>query len=306
MDESSLPTCRGVLTAQKSLADLTWLRVGGPAEWFFQPADCDDLRGFLAALPPEVPTFVIGVGSNLIVRDGGIKGVVIRLGRAFTKIEISPHAVRAGAAVLASRLACRAAESGLDLAFLRTIPGTIGGAVRMNAGCYGTYVADVCREVTFITRCGAVRKLSSAELGFSYRSSELPEGAVIVEAVFGPRRHAVEKLQEQMESQLRARDMTQPANCYTAGSVFRNPAGFSSTGKEGDPQDFKAWKLIDQAGARGLRQGQAIMSDQHANFMVNLGGATAADLELLGETVRQKVLDNSGIRLEWEIMRVGI
>lgn len=300
-----LPAVRGRLSVNRPLADLTWLRVGGPAEVFFQPADRDDLAGFLAALPDDVPVFPMGVGSNLIVRDGGIPGVVIRLGRGFNEIEITGDRVTAGAAALDAHVARKAAEAGLDLTFLRTIPGSIGGAVRMNAGCYGAYVADVLREVTVVLRDGTVTKISAAELGFGYRQSHLPAGAVIISASFAPPPGDPEVLQARMAAQLAKRDETQPTKDRTAGSTFRNPAGFSSTGRADDVHDLKAWKVIDAAGLRGARRGGAVMNEKHPNFLTNAGDASAADLEELGEAVRKKVYATQGITLDWEIMRVG-
>ncbi|MCV2871414.1 UDP-N-acetylmuramate dehydrogenase [Defluviimonas sp. WL0050] len=302
----TLPCPRGALTPDRPLADLTWLRVGGPAEWLFQPADLDDLCAFLAALPADVPVFPMGVGSNLIVRDGGIRGVVIRLGRGFNGISIDGNRVTAGAAALDAHVARKAAEAGVDLTFLRTIPGAIGGAVRMNAGCYGSYTADHFVQATVVMRDGTVRTVTKDEMGFAYRSSSLPEGAIVTEAVFeGPLADPAE-LAARMEEQLAKRDATQPVKDRSAGSTFRNPAGFSSTGKADDVHDLKAWKLIDAAGMRGARRGGAQMSEKHPNFLINTGGATAADLEGLGEEVRKRVFKNSGLTLEWEIMRVGV
>ena len=300
-----LPPVRGRLTEGRPLSELTWLRVGGPAEVLFQPADLQDLQDFLAALPAEVPVFPMGVGSNLIVRDGGMRGVVIRLGRGFNGIEAEGTRVTAGAAALDAHVAKRAAQAGVDLTFLRTIPGSIGGAVRMNAGCYGTYVADRLVEIRAVTRQGALVTLPSAELNLQYRQSELPEGAVVVEAVFeGPQGDPAE-LDARMEAQLKKRDETQPTKDRTAGSTFRNPAGFSSTGREDDTHEMKAWKVIDEAGMRGATQGGAQMSPMHSNFLVNTGEASAADLEGLGEEVRKRVFQHSGLQLQWEIMRVG-
>ena len=302
---SQLPEVRGTLTEGKALAELTWLRVGGPADVLFQPADVDDLAAFLRALDPAVPVFPIGVGSNLIVRDGGIRGVVIRLGRGFNAITIDGDRVTAGAAALDAHVARRAAEAGRDLTFLRTIPGAIGGAVRMNAGCYGHYVSDFLEEIRVVTRAGAVLTLPAADLHLSYRQSSLPEGWVIVAATFRAPKGDPAALAARMEEQVAKRDASQPTRERSAGSTFRNPAGFSSTGRADDSHELKAWKLIADAGMRGARLGGAQMSEMHANFLLNAGGATAADLESLGESVRKKVFQNSGITLEWEIMRVG-
>jgi len=282
------------------------MRVGGPAEMLFQPADIEDLSKFLADLDPAVPVFPMGVGSNLIVRDGGISGVVIRLGRGFNGIEISEDHVIAGAAALDAHVARKAADAGLDLTFLRTIPGTIGGAVRMNAGCYGSYVADVLTSVTVVYRDGSIDEISLEVLQLAYRQSSLPEGAMIVSARFTPPKEAADVLKQRMTDQLAKRDETQPTKDRTAGSTFRNPAGFSSTGQADDVHDLKAWKVIDDAGMRGAVLGGAVMNTKHSNFLTNAGGATAAELEDLGEAVRKKVYDSQGITLEWEIMRVGV
>jgi UDP-N-acetylmuramate dehydrogenase len=300
-----LPPVRGVLTQGKPMAELTWLRVGGPADWLFQPADEDDLADFLAALPAGVPVLPVGVGSNLIVRDGGIAGVVIRLGRGFNGIRVEGDRVVAGAAALDAHVARRAAEAGIDLAFLRTIPGSIGGAARMNAGCYGSYTADAFVAARAVTRSGERVALGPADMGFAYRSTALPEGLVITEVTLAGPRGEPETLIRRMEEQTARRDASQPVKERSAGSTFRNPAGFSSTGRDDDVHDLKAWKLIEDAGMKGATLGCAQMSPKHANFLVNTGGAKAADLENLGELVRKKVLDSTGITLEWEIMRVG-
>jgi UDP-N-acetylmuramate dehydrogenase len=302
---ASLPIPRGTLTPHRPLADLTWLRVGGPADWLFQPADEADLAAFLGALDPDIPVFPMGVGSNLIVRDGGIRAVVIRLGRGFNAISVEGSRVIAGAAALDAHVARQAAGAGLDLTFLRTIPGSIGGAVRMNAGCYGSYVADHLQEVRIVTRDGAVETLPAAALNLRYRQSDLPEGAVIVQATFRAAPGDPVALEAKMADQIAKRDASQPTKDRSAGSTFRNPAGFSSTGRADDRHDLKAWKVIDAAGMRGARRGGAQMSEMHSNFLINAGGATAADLEELGEAVRKRVFDHSGLTLEWEIMRVG-
>lgn len=303
-----LPPVRGKLTAQKDLSALTWLRVGGPADWFFQPADEADLSAFLAALDPAVPVFPMGVGSNLIVRDGGLRAVVIRLSpRSFGQIDINGMQVTAGAAALDARVAITAAAAGVDLTFLRTIPGSIGGAVRMNAGCYGSYTEDVFVSAQAVLRDGTIITLRADDLHFAYRQSNLPEGAVITSVTLRgmPGDADADALAARMQDQLAKRDATQPTKDRSAGSTFRNPAGFSSTGLGDDVHDLKAWKVIDDAGMRGARRGGAQMSAKHSNFLINTGGATAADLEGLGEEVRKKVYDSSGITLEWEIMRVG-
>ena len=300
-----LPPTRGTLTPDKDLSTLTWLRVGGPADYLFQPADVLDLAAFLAALDPETPVFPMGLGSNLIVRDGGIRAVVIRLGRGFNAIDIQGDTITAGAAALDAHVAKKAADAGLDLTFLRTIPGAIGGAVRMNAGCYGSYVADHLVSATAITRTGETVTLTPQDLQFAYRHSHLPEGSVITQATFKADKADPEALHQRMTAQIAKRDATQPTKDRSAGSTFRNPAGFSSTGKADDTHDLKAWKVIDDAGLRGAKRGGAQMSPMHPNFLVNTGNASAADLEGLGEEVRKKVFQNSGIQLEWEIRRIG-
>src|SRR6056297_1355910 len=302
---TQMPDVRGKLTQNRLLADLTWLRVGGPADWLFQPADVEDLAAFLRNLPADVPVFPMGVGSNLIVRDGGLRAVVIRMGRGFNGISIEGNRVTAGAAALDAHVAKKAAEAGVDLTFLRTIPGAIGGAVRMNAGCYGTYVADHLVEARAVTREGEVVTLTPDELNFRYRQSDLPDGWVIFEAVFEGEAGEPDVLAAHMAAQLEKRDETQPTKDRTAGSTFRNPAGFSSTGRADDTHELKAWQVIDDAGMRGATRGGAQMSPKHPNFLVNTGTASAADLEGLGEEVRKKVFQTSGIELHWEIMRVG-
>lgn len=302
---TDLPTPRGRLTPNRPLADLTWLRVGGPADWFFQPADRDDLAGFLRDLPRGVPVFPMGVGSNLIVRDGGVRAVVIRLGRGFNAIEIEGSRVIAGAAALDAHVARRAAEAGIDLTFLRTIPGSIGGAVRMNAGCYGSYVADHFVEAEAVTRAGEVVTLGPEDLDFAYRRTGLPEGWVLTRAIFEGPAGAPDALAAKMEEQLAKRDATQPTKDRTAGSTFRNPAGHSSTGRADDTHELKAWKVIEEAGMRGATRGGAQMNPKHPNFLTNTGDATARDLEELGEEVRKRVFETSGLTLEWEIMRIG-
>ncbi len=302
---TEMPEVRGKLTPNRLLSDLTWLRVGGPADWLFQPADAQDLMDFLAALPADIDVFPMGVGSNLIVRDGGISAVVIRMGRGFNQISIKDDRVTAGVAALDAHVARKAADAGVDLTFLRTIPGAIGGAVRMNAGCYGDYVADVFVSARAVTCQGELVTLDAQDLNFRYRQTDLPAGTVIIEATFKGPAGDPKTLHERMEAQLQKRDETQPTKDRSAGSTFRNPAGFSSTGQADDTHELKAWKVIDDAGMRGARRGGAQMSQKHSNFLINTGDATAEDLEGLGEEVRKRVFQNSGIELHWEIMRVG-
>jgi UDP-N-acetylmuramate dehydrogenase len=287
------------------MADLTWLRVGGPADWLFQPADEEDLIGFLAELDPSVPLFPIGVGSNLIVRDGGVEGVVIRLGRGFNGVSVNGDTISAGSAALDSRIARHAAAAGVDLAFLATIPGTLGGAVRMNAGCYGHYLADVFVSARGVTRQGERVVLSPEDMGFMYRGSALPEDLVLTEATLRGPLDVPEEIEGRIARQISMRDASQPTRERSAGSTFRNPAGYSSTGRDDDTHEMKAWKLIEDAGLRGARRGGAMMSDKHPNFLVNAGRATAADLEGLGEAVRAAVRARTGVALDWEVLRVG-
>ncbi|MEP1198467.1 UDP-N-acetylmuramate dehydrogenase [Tateyamaria sp.] len=305
MNGTGIPDVRGSLTAHKDLSTLTWLRVGGPADWLLQPADVQDLSDFLKALGLDVPVFPMGVGSNLIVRDGGLRAVVVRLGRGFNEIKVDGDMVTAGAAALDAHVARRAADAGVDLTFLRTIPGTLGGAVRMNAGCYGSYTADVFHSAQVVLRNGTITTLAPADMNFRYRQSDLPTGAVLTSVTLRAPLGDPADLNARMADQLAKRDATQPTKDRSAGSTFRNPAGFSSTGRADDVHDLKAWKVIDDAGMRGATRGGAQMSEKHSNFLINTGGASAADLEGLGEEVRKKVYDSSGITLEWEIMRIG-
>ena len=298
-------TPRGTLTPNRPLADLTWLRVGGPADYLFQPADPEDLAEFLKALDPETAIFPMGVGSNLIVRDGGLRAVVIRLGRGFNGIEINGDMVTAGAAALDAHVARKAAVQGVDLTFLRTIPGAIGGAVAMNAGCYGSYVADVFHSARAITRKGEQITLTVQDLNFRYRQSDMPLGSVLTSVTFKAPKADPEMLDARMVDQLAKRDASQPTKDRTAGSTFRNPVGHSSTGRADDSHELKAWKVIEDAGLRGHRLGGAQMSPKHPNFLTNADHATAAELEALGELVRKKVFQTSGIQLEWEVIRVG-
>jgi len=300
-----LPKTRGKLTDNQMLSDLTWLRVGGPAEYFFQPSDLEDLMYFLSKLPENISLFPIGVGSNLLVRDGGIKGVVIRLGKGFNSVEVSNGLVVAGAAALDSFVARRAADNGYDLTFLRTIPGSIGGALKMNAGCYGKYISDYFVSAKAVNRSGEVVKLEKTDVLFSYRNTDLSSDLVVVSVTFAPPSGEVEALYEKMRIQKEKRDSEQPTKEITAGSTFRNPCGFSSSGHINEDHDFKAWKVIEDAGLRGFQIGAAKMHEKHPNFLTNTGGATASELEEFGEVVRKRVFKNSGIDLKWEIIRVG-
>jgi len=291
-----LPPVRGSLTLGAPLKDLVWFRAGGAAEILFRPADAEDLAGFLAAKPADLRVAVIGVGSNLLVRDGGIPGVVVRLSSAFGKIETSGTRVRACAAALdgaVARVACDAGIAGLE--FLRGVPGTIGGALKMNAGCYGREIKDVFVEASAIDGKGNKIKLSSTDMAFEYRKARgAADDLVFVEAVFEGRKDDPAAIRDRMEELSANREASQPIKSKTGGSTFKNPPG------------HKAWQLIDQAGCRGLRIGGAQVSEKHTNFLINTGEASAADLEALGEEVRKRVKEKSGIGLEWEIKRVGV
>ncbi|MEM7497104.1 MAG: UDP-N-acetylmuramate dehydrogenase [Pseudomonadota bacterium] len=305
---ADLPDLRGRLTRERPLAPLSWLRVGGPAEIFFQPADAADLAAFLKALPPLVPVTPIGLCSNLIIRDGGLPGACLRLGRPFAGIEPLPGArLKVGAAALDSAVAKAAAAAGIaGLEFLRTIPGSIGGAVRMNAGCYGSYTADHIESVAVMDRAGRTVELLPDEIGFGYRRSGLPPDTVVLAAVLRGVSGVTAEIEARMAELVAKRAASQPVAERSCGSTFRNPAGYSSTGAADDPMTLKAWKLIEESGCRGLRRGGAMISEKHANFLINAGEATAADLEDLGEEVRARVKAHSGHDLVWEIARIGV
>jgi UDP-N-acetylmuramate dehydrogenase len=302
-----LPEVRGRLTRMRALADLTWFRVGGPAEVLFQPADADDLSAFLAACPEDIPVTPVGVGSNVLIRDGGVPGVVVRLGRGFNAIAAAGVRVTAGAAALDAKVAVAAANAGIaGLEFFRGVPGSVGGALAMNAGCYGDEVKDVLIEAYAIDRQGRCRVIPAAEMGFSYRNASAAEGLIFTGALLEGSADTPEAVTVRMEALLARREAAQPIRERTGGSTFRNPAGFSSTGRDGDSDELKAWKLIEEAGCRGLRVGGAQVSGKHCNFLINSGTATAADLEQLGETVRARVKSSAGIDLHWEIRRIGV
>ena len=296
---------RGTVIKNKDLSQVTWLRVGGPADLFFMPVDIEDLINFLKMLPNKFDIFPIGVGSNLIIRDGGIRGAVIRLGSGFKNISFENNKIVVGASALDAHVASKAADNGLDLTFLRTIPGSIGGAIKMNAGCYGSYVEDFFVSAKVINRSGELFELSSKDMKFSYRQCNLPQDCIILEATFEANNGNPEALHLKMKNQLVKRDETQPTKERTAGSTFRNPSGFSSTGEIDDLDDFKAWKLIDDAGMRGATCGGAKISEKHSNFLINTGTATANDLESLGEQVRKSVFQKSKVKLQWEVIRIG-
>jgi len=291
-----MPAVRGEIAFDADLAKLTWFRVGGPAEVLFEPADEDDLAAFLAGIASDLPVTVIGLGSNLLVRDGGVPGIVIRLGRGFARVAAEPgDRIRAGAGAPDVKVARAALEAGLSgLSFLRGIPGTIGGALRMNGGAYGRETKDVLVEARAVARDGAVHVLDNAAMGFSYRHSGAPKDLIFTEALFQGSPGDPAEISAEMKEITRAREESQPVRSRTGGSTFKNPEG------------AKAWELIDAAGCRGLSVGAAQVSEKHCNFLINQGGATASDLETLGETVRERVRETSGIELEWEIRRIGV
>ncbi len=290
-----LTNVRGTVEYRAPMADFIWFRTGGPAEYLFRPADIDDLREFLATLPKDVPVLPVGVGSNLIVRDGGIAGVVVRLPKSFAKIEIDGMRVSAGAAAMGISVASAARDAGVaGLEFLRGIPGTVGGAVRMNAGAYGREVADILIEATVIRRDGSIETLPAAAFDYSYRHSALPDGDIVVHAVFEGAPGDPAAIGVEMDRIASEREASQPLRSRTGGSTFKNPPG------------DKAWRLVDAAGCRGLQVGGAQVSEKHCNFLLNTGGATGADIEALGEEVRRRVRESQGVELQWEIERVGV
>jgi UDP-N-acetylmuramate dehydrogenase len=294
--KSRLPQLRGRLLANQTLGEFTWFRVGGPAQALFMPEDENDLAYALRNMPREVPVHVIGAGSNLIVRDGGVEGVVIRLGRGFSDVSIddATKRVTAGAAMLDVMVSRAAQKAGIaGLAFLSGIPGTIGGALRMNGGAYGGETKDVLIEARGVDRDGNPRTFSNAEMGFSYRHCSVPDDVVFTGAVFQGKEGNPDEIAAEMAAIKQKREASQPRN-RTGGSTFKNPPGKN------------AWKVIDEAGCRGLKIGDAQVSELHCNFLINLGGATAADIETLGETVRERVKAHSGTQLEWEIKRIGV
>lgn len=300
MMADTLPRVRGKLTANALLAKLVWFKSGGAADWLFEPADLDDLTAFLRELDPAVPVMALGLGSNLIVRDGGVPGVVVRLGKAFAQVSwIGEQTLDCGggaSGILVSSTARDHSIAGLE--FLRSIPGTVGGFVRMNGGAYGGEVKDILVDCDVVLRTGEVVTLPVEALAYTYRHSALPEGAIVVAARFRGRPGNPDDIQAEMDRIAASREASQPLRSKTGGSTFKNPAPESSGGK-------KAWQLVDEAGCRGLTMGGAQVSEKHTNFLINTGEATSSDIEALGEEVRRRVKDKSGVSLEWEIQRVG-
>ncbi|WP_404333767.1 UDP-N-acetylmuramate dehydrogenase [Sphingomonas sp. MMS12-HWE2-04] len=293
---TELPRVRGKITASAPLAPLVWFKSGGAAEWLFEPADAEDLAAFLRDLDPPVPVMGLGLGSNMIVRDGGVPGVVVRLGKAFAAVE-QRHAttLRCGGGASGILVSSKARDAGIaGVEFLRSIPGTVGGFVRMNGGAYGREVKDVLVECEVVLRSGEQRTLALADLGYTYRHSALPDGAIVLSATFRGQAGDPAAIQAEMDRIAAAREESQPLRSKTGGSTFKNPEG------------HKAWALIDAAGCRGLRRGDAQVSEKHCNFLLNLGNASSAEIEALGEDVRAKVKALSGVALEWEIQRVGL
>lgn len=296
MSVVALPRVAGKLTADAPLAPLVWFKSGGAAEWLFEPKDADDLAGFLADFDPATPVMALGLGSNLIVRDGGVPGVVVRLGKAFATVErVDATTLKCGGGASGILVSSSARDAGIaGVEFLRSIPGTVGGFVRMNGGAYGRETKDVLVEAEVVLRSGERRVLSNAELGYTYRHSALPDGAVVVSATFRGEAGEPAAIQAEMDRIAASREASQPLRSKTGGSTFKNPDG------------HKAWQLVDEAGCRGLRVGGAQVSEKHTNFLLNTGDATSADIEALGEEVRAKVKATSGVELEWEIQRVGV
>jgi UDP-N-acetylmuramate dehydrogenase len=291
-----MPQLRGRLLPNQSLAELTWFRVGGPAQVLFMPEDEGDLAYFLEHLSADIPVTVIGLGSNLIVRDGGVPGVVIRLGRGFSEVKVEADSrIRSGTAVPDVKVSRAAQEAGLaGLAFLRGIPGAVGGALRMNGGAYGRETKDALIEARGVDRQGRVHVFTNADMHYTYRHCGAPDDIIFTEALFQGSPGDPAAIAAEMDKITESREATQPIKSRTGGSTFKNPPG------------HKAWQLIDAAGCRGLKVGDAQVSEMHCNFLINLGGATAADIETLGETVRRRVKEMSGVELDWEIKRIGV
>jgi len=292
---ATMPKVRGKLTPDAPLAPLVWFKSGGTADWLFEPADVNDLTNFLRELDPEMPVMALGLGSNMIVRDGGVPGVVIRLGKPFAKIEkVDGVTIRCGGGASGILVSSTARDAGIGgMEFLRGIPGTVGGFVRMNGGAYGREVKDILTSAKLALRSGELTEWPLERLGYTYRHSEVPEGAVVVEATFRGTPGKPEAIGAEMDAIARAREESQPLRSRTGGSTFKNPPG------------HKAWALIDAAGCRGLTLGGAQVSEKHCNFLLNLGSATSAEIEALGEEVRRRVAAKTNITLEWEIQRVG-
>ena len=295
MMADTLPKVRGKLTPNAPLAKFVWFKTGGNADWLFEPADIDDLRDFLSALDRAMPVMALGLGSNMIVRDGGVEGVVVRLGKAFSGVKVlDDHQLECGGGASGILVSSTARDAGIaGLEFLRGIPGTVGGFVRMNGGAYGREVADILIDCDVMFPCGKLSRVPVEELAYSYRHSELASGAIVVSARFRGKPGDPAAIGAEMERIAKAREESQPLRTKTGGSTFKNPDG------------HKAWELVDAAGFRGLKMGGAQVSEKHTNFLINTGDATSSDIEALGEEVRRRVRENSGVELQWEIQRVG-
>ena len=295
MMADTLPKVRGKLTPNAPLAKLVWFKTGGNADWLFEPADIDDLRDFLSALDRAMPVMALGLGSNMIVRDGGVEGVVVRLGKAFSGVKVlDDHQLECGGGASGILVSSTARDAGIaGLEFLRGIPGTVGGFVRMNGGAYGREVADILIDCDVMFPCGKLSRVPVEELAYSYRHSELASGAIVISARFRGKPGDPAAIGAEMERIAKAREESQPLRTKTGGSTFKNPDG------------HKAWELVDAAGFRGLTMGGAQVSEKHTNFLINTGDATSSDIEALGEEVRRRVRENSGVELQWEIQRVG-
>ncbi len=301
----TLPPVRGRYTENAPLGEVGWFHAGGRANVLFKPEDMEDLSAFLSQCPADIPVTVLGVLSNTIVREGGVRGVVIRMGREFAGIHTDGLLMKVGAATLDGNVASMAANAGIaGLEFFSGVPGTIGGALRMNAGAYGTETKDVLVEAVAVDRQGGIHILTPADVGMTYRHTNVPEDWIFTHAIFHGQTGSVEEIKAHIAAIKARRSTTQPIREKTGGSTFANPSAAELVAA-GLPEGTKAWQLIDKTGGRGLRIGGAIMSDLHCNFMINTGTATAADLETLGEEIRRRVLDNNGIQLRWEIKRIG-
>ena len=286
------------------LSKISWLKVGGPVDILFRPKNLDDLSRFLSHVPFDLQVMPIGACSNLLVRDGGLPGVAIKLGRNFSEIEVKNDEVKLGAGNLSSRVAINLSQKGYDLSFLRTIPGTIGGAIAMNAGCYGNYIGDYVQSVEGVSKSGKFICLNRENLQFKYRSSRLPKNFIVTSVILRPIRTKTGTIEEKMIEMLSKREETQPIKKATCGSTFKNPDGKSSLMLE-EEIELKAWRLIDKAGLRGKKIGRAMVSNKHPNFLINLGGATAHEIETLGESIRKSVYQQYKVKLDWEVIRVG-
>ena len=286
------------------LSKISWLKVGGPVDVLFRPKNSDDLSRFLSLVPGDVQVMPIGACSNLLVRDGGISGIAIKLGRNFSEIEVKGNQVKLGAGNLGSKVAVSLSELGYDLSFLRTIPGTVGGAIAMNAGCYGNYIGDYVQSIEGVDKAGKLIRVSREKLQFQYRTSKLPKNFIVTSATLTPARMKTSIIEKKMTEMLSKREETQPIKKATCGSTFKNPDGKSSDMLE-EKNELKAWRLIDKAGLRGKRIGKAMVSNKHPNFLINMGGATAQEIEALGEHVRESVYQKYKVMLDWEVIRVG-